>query len=82
MPYFKPRGSINPWIGTPGWDKHIRKKWAYRSHPAVRQRMRVEHGDQWGAVRSHLYTKYPECVERNWQEYIKRWRQRKGEAED
>jgi len=82
MPHFKPRGKINPWEGTPGWDKYTRKKWATRSHPAVRQRMRVENGDEWGAVRSHLYTKYPECVERNWQEYIKRWRQRKGEAED
>ena len=45
--------------------------------------MRVEKGDQWGSVRSHLYDKYPECVERNWPEVIRKWRERKmADAED
>lgn len=30
---------------------------------SVRRRMRVENGDVYGAVRSHLYDKYPECIE-------------------
>ena len=67
----------NPWLGTPAWDKHLRTKWAYESHPQVRQRMRVERGDQVGAVRSHLAAKYPECVERDWKKYINMWRERK-----
>ena len=67
----------NPWLGTPAWDKHLRTKWAYESHSAVRLRMRVEHGDGVGAVRSHLYEKYPECVERDWKKYVKMWRERK-----
>jgi len=53
----------NPWEGSSGWDLHLRRGWAYESHPRVRQRMRVENGEEWGAVRSHLYEKYPECVE-------------------
>ena len=36
----------------------IRRNWAYISHPEVRKRMRVENGEQSGAVRSHLYEKY------------------------
>ena len=69
--------SKNPWLGTPAWDKHLRTKWAYESHHQVRQRMRVEGGDQVGAVRSHLADKYPECVERDWKKYIGMWRERK-----
>ena len=38
--------------------KLIRRNWAYISHPEVRKRMRVENGEQSGAVRSHLYEKY------------------------
>jgi len=55
----------NPYEGTPGWDVHIRRGWAYKHHARVRQRMRVENGEQHGAVRSHLHDKYPECVERD-----------------
>ena len=29
--------------------------------------MRVENGDVYGAVRSHLYDKYPECIEAKYQ---------------
>lgn len=72
----------NPWESHPSWDKHMRIKWAYREHEKVRQMMRVEHGPEWGAVRSHLHPKYPECVERNWGEYIKMHKQRKGESDD
>eukprot|EP00088_Acartia_fossae_P056742 TRINITY_DN6609_c0_g1_i6.p1 TRINITY_DN6609_c0_g1~~TRINITY_DN6609_c0_g1_i6.p1 ORF type:complete len:457 (-),score=88.25 TRINITY_DN6609_c0_g1_i6:368-1738(-) len=53
----------SPFIGTPGWDKHLRTGWAIESHERVRRRMRVEHGDVYGSVRSHLYDKYPECIE-------------------
>jgi len=77
------RGSKkNPWLGSPAWDKHLRTKWAYESHPAVRLRMRVEHGDSVGAVRSHLHAKYPECVERDWTKYIAMWRERKQSGLD
>lgn len=72
----------NPWVGTPGWDKYMRKSWARQHHASVRQRMRVEHGDEWGSVRSHLYPKYPECVERDWKRYIKMWKERKGADND
>ena len=72
----------NPWVGSPGWDKYVRKSWARQSHPEVRTRMRVQNGDEWGAVRSHLYPKYPECVERDWKKYIQMWRERKGAEED
>jgi len=53
----------SPWEGSPQWDKHLRCKWAYDSHEKVRQRMWVENGFQQGAIRSHLYEKYPECIE-------------------
>merc|ERR1712083_813674 len=56
--------------GTPGWEKHLRTRWAYNAHDRVRRRMRVENGEEWGAVRSHLYPKYPECVEVNWKERV------------
>jgi len=73
----------HPWEGTPGWDKHLRATWFRQSHWKVRKRMRVEKGDQWGSIRSHLYDKYPECVERNWPEVIRKWRERKmADAED
>lgn len=62
---------VNRWENTPGWDKHLRKSWAYESHPRVRERMRVENGEEWGAVRSHLRDKYPECVEREQMTRIK-----------
>jgi len=70
------------WVGTPGWDKYLRKGWARQHHASVRTRMRVEHGDEWGSVRSHLYPKYPECVERDWKKYIKMWKERKGTDDD
>jgi len=72
----------NPFKGTPAWDKHLRAGWAYRSHHDVRTRMRIENGTEWGAVRSHLYPKYPECVERNWKKYISMSKERKGASED
>jgi len=81
LPQWRP--AQKNWMeGTPNWDKHLRKKWAYRSHDAVRLRMRVENGTEWGAVRSHLYPKYPECVERDWKKYIKMSKERKGSQED
>ena len=76
VPAWKP-GKKNPYEGSPAWDKHERMNWAYRSHDAVRTRMRVENGTEWGAVRSHLYEKYPECVERNWKQYVKMSKERK-----
>jgi len=81
VPQWKTK-SRNPYMGTPGWKKHERSMWAYRSHDEVRTRMRVENGVEWGAVRSHLYEKYPECVERNWKRYIKMSKERKGAAEE
>lgn len=65
------RESVNPWEGTMGWDKHMRRSWAYESQERVRRRMRVEHGEEWGAVRSFLYPKYPECVEMNKAEFLR-----------
>jgi len=76
VPAWKP-AQKNSWEGTPMWDKHLRKTWASRSHEGVRMRMRVENGTEWGAVRSHLHEKYPECVERNWKKYIKMSKERK-----
>ena len=76
VPAWKP-SKKNSWEGTPMWDKHLRKTWASRSHEDVRMRMRVENGTEWGAVRSHLHDKYPECVERNWKKYIKMSKERK-----
>jgi len=81
VPAWKP-GTKNPWEGTHAWDKHERSNWAYRSHDEVRTRMRIENGTEWGAVRSHLYEKYPECVERNWKEYVKMSKERKGAEDD
>jgi len=81
VPAWKP-GKKNPYEGSPAWDKHERMNWAYRSHDEVRTRMRVENGTEWGAVRSHLYEKYPECVERNWKQYVKMSKERKGAEED
>ena len=82
LPQWKRSNYLHGWEGSPGWDKYLRKSWARSSHAEVRQRMRVEHGDQWGSVRSHLYPKYPECVERDWKKYIKMWKERKGAEED
>ena len=81
LPEWRP-AQENPREGTPTWDKHLRKKWAYKSHDDVRIRMRVENGTEWGAVRSHLYPKYPECVERDWKKYIKMSKERKGSQEE
>jgi len=81
LPQWRP-AQKNPWEGTPAWDKHLRQKWAYQSHDEVRTRMRVENGTEWGAVRSHLYPKYPECVERNWKKYIRMSKDRKGSQEE
>ena len=62
---------VNRWVGTPGWDKHVRRSWAYESQERVRRRMRVEHGEAWPAVRSFLYPKYPECAEFNKAEFLR-----------
>ena len=77
---YRPRG--NPWVGTGGWDKYTRKYWARKAAPEVRQRMRVERGDEWGSVRSHLADKYPECVERDWKKFVKSSKERKGMSDD
>jgi len=63
-------GFYHKYKGTPGWEKHLRTRWAYNAHDRVRRRMRVENGEEWGAVRSHLYPKYPECVEVNWKQRV------------
>jgi len=73
---------VNPWEHSPSWGKHLRRMYKFRSHPQVRQRMRVEHGFQWGSVRSHLYPKYPECVERDWKKYTKMSKERKAAQDD
>jgi len=66
--------------GTPGFELRKRKNWVNRDNHKVRMRMRVENGPEWGAVRSHLYPKYPECVERNWKELTRLAREaKKGE---
>jgi len=67
MPATRPEKK-NPYEGTPGWDKYLRKSWALEHHTRVRRRMRIENGDQLGAVRSYLYEKYPECIEMMWKE--------------
>jgi small subunit ribosomal protein S5 len=73
----------NTYKGTAGWNKYLRKGWVRQSQPTVRKRMRVEHGDEWGSVRSHLHEKYPECVDRNWKEVVAECKARKmGEQED
>lgn len=70
LPVSKPE-PYHRYKGTPGWEKHVRTRWAYDSHDRVRRRMRVENGEEWGAVRSHLFEKYPECVEVNWKQVAK-----------
>lgn len=75
-----PRVRRNPWEGTGGWDKHLRVGWAAESHERVRRRMRVEHGEDWPAVRSFLWPKYPECVERNRREFLRQRRAEKAAA--
>ena len=72
----------NQWVGSPAWDKHLRRNWAFRSHDTVRTRMRIENGLEWGGVRSHLYPKYPECVERDWKKYTKMSKERKSSSDD
>jgi len=57
------RKNRNPFEGHITWDLRQRRGWAREAHEKVRRRMRVENGDVYGAVRSHLYEKYPECVE-------------------
>ena len=53
-------------------------------HSEMREDVREREGDlrrrgeEWGAVRSHLHDKYPECVERDWKKYIKMHKERKG----
>jgi len=69
MPATRPE-KRNPYEGTPGWDKYLRRGWAAEHHTRVKRRMRIENGDQNGAVRSHLYEKYPECVEMKWEKQI------------
>jgi len=68
----------HPHEGTGGFEKRKRRNWANRDNAKVRMRMRVENGPEWGAVRSHLYPKYPECVERNWKELTRLGREKKG----
>jgi len=69
----------NPWEGQDGWDKYLRRGWVSASHASVRERMRVENGEDYGAVRSHLVDKYPECQEPNMREYfINRWKSKYG----
>ena len=75
------REKRNPWEGTPGWDKHLRRGWAYESHERVRRRMRVENGEEWGAVRSFLYPKYPECRELDKGEFLQQLRAEKAAAQ-
>jgi len=74
------RERANPWVGTPGWDKHLRRSWANESQERVRRRMRVEHGEAWPAVRSFLYPKYPECVEFDKADFLRRRRAEKAAA--
>jgi len=71
----------DPYEGTGGYLKRMRRNWANQDNEKVRMRMRVENGPAWGAVRSHLYPKYPECVERNWKE-LTRMTKEKKEGED
>jgi len=57
------RKNRNPFEGHITWDLRQRRGWAREAHEKVRRRMRVENGDVYGAVRTHLYEKYPECME-------------------
>ena len=72
----------NPWELSPGWGKHMRRNYAAQAANSVRRRMRIEKGPQWGAVSSHLYEKYPECVERDWPKYTRMSRERKAAEGD
>ena len=78
---FGPNGG-NPWETSPGWGKHMRRSYAAQAAASVRRRMRIEKGPHWGSVSSHLYQKYPECVERDWPKYIRMSRERKAAGED
>jgi len=55
----------NDFEGSMGWDKHLRRFWAREAHPRVRQHMWIQNGFTYGAVKSHLNDKYPECNEIN-----------------
>ena len=35
LPRWKETTHSNPWVGSPGWDKYVRKSWARQSHPEV-----------------------------------------------
>ena len=72
----------NPWEMSPGWGKHMRRSYAAQAAASVRRRMRIEKGPHWGSVSSHLYQKYPECVERDWPKYTRMSRERKAAGED
>ena len=72
----------NPWELSPGWGKHMRRNYAAQAASSVRRRMRIERGPQWGAVSSHLYQKYPECVERDWPKATRMSRERKAAEGD
>jgi len=72
----------NPWELSPGWGKHMRRNYAAQAAASVRRRMRIEKGPQWGAVSSHLYQKYPECVERDWPKATRMSRERKAAEGD
>lgn len=61
------RVKFNPFENHVTWDLKMRRDYAYEHHARVRRRMRVENGDVYGAVRSHLYDKYPECIEAKYQ---------------
>jgi len=72
----------NPWEMSPGWGKHMRRNYAAQASNSVRRRMRIEKGPQWGSVSSHLYQKYPECVERDWPKFTRMSRERKAAEGD
>ena len=74
-----PRG--NPWEKSAGWEKHLRKGHVSEHHARVRERMRVENGEEWGAVRSHLFDQYPECVEHNRKEFFLKRKREKNNME-
>lgn len=88
LPHWRPgQGGLgekkrNPWEQSPSWGKHLRRNIANIAAKQVRHRMRVEHGPQWGAVRSHLYPKYPECVERDWKTFTKMLKERKARGDN
>lgn len=73
---------VNPWSTTPQWGKHLRMNYSVRADAQVRRRMRIENGPQWGAVRSHLHNKYPECVERDWPKFTRMLKERKAAQAD